>query len=329
MGMAFAFLMNTQKEIMAAPMNTETKNAVNATDIDAQYDEKAKRLLGNKIILAHILVKTIDEFRGMNPKDVVSYIEGEPFISIVPVEPGLTNAAKEENGQRIVGMNTENTEINEGLVRFDIIFYVRMKDGISQVIVNVEAQKDEPTSYHILNRAVFYVSRLVSSQKERDFVKTNYNDIKRVFSIWVCMNMDENCMDYVHLTDDKLLGSYPWKGGINLLNIVLIGIANELPEHDDKYELHRLLSTLLSMELSVDEKIGIMEKEYSIAVDDRIREDVSAMCNLSQGIRDNTLVDVIMNMYENNFTLEQIAVATKKSVEEIRAIIKKREPVLA
>ena len=42
---------------------------------------------------------------------------------------------------------------------------------------------------------------------------------------------------------------------------------------------------------TVDEKLGIMEKEYSIAVDDRIREDVSAMCNLSQGIRDNTLVD--------------------------------------
>ena len=258
MGMAFAFLMNTQKEIMAAPMNTETKNAVNATDIDAQYDEKAKRLLGNKIILAHILVKTIDEFRGMNPKDVVSYIEGEPFISAVPIEPGLTNAEREENGQRIVGMNTENAEINEGLVRFDIIFYVRMKDGISQVIVNVEAQKDEPSGYHILNRAVFYVSRLISSQKERDFVKTNYNDIRRVFSIWVCMNMDENSMAYVHLAKDDLLGSYPWKGGIDLLNIVLIGIANELPEHDDKYELHRLLSTLLSMGLTADEKLGII-----------------------------------------------------------------------
>ena len=154
-------------------MDTEIKNAVSATDQDAQYDDKAKRLLGNKIILAHILVKTVDEFKGMNPKDVVSYIEGEPFISVVPVEPGLANIEKEENGQRIVGMNTENAEINEGLVRFDIIFYVRMKDGISQVIVNVEAQKDEPSGYHILNRAVFYVSRLVSSQKERDFVKTN------------------------------------------------------------------------------------------------------------------------------------------------------------
>ena len=41
------------------------KNAVSATDQDAQYDDKAKRLLGNKIILAHILVKTVDEFRGL------------------------------------------------------------------------------------------------------------------------------------------------------------------------------------------------------------------------------------------------------------------------
>ncbi len=316
-------------------MDTEIKNAVRAADKDAQYDEKAKRLLGNKIILAHILVKTVDEFKGMNPKDVVSYIEGEPFISVVPVEPGLTNAEKIpsgdglKDGQRIVGLNTENAEINEGLIRFDIIFYVRMKDGISQVIVNLEAQKDEPIGYHILNRAVFYVSRLVSSQKERDFVKTNYNDIRRVFSIWVCMGMDENSMAYVHLAKDDLLGSYPWKGRLDLLNIVLIGIANELPEHDEKYELHRLLSTLLSMELTVDEKLGIMETEYSIHADEKIREDVSAMCNLSQGIKDNTLVDVIINMYENNFTIDQIALATKKSVEEVKAIIEKRMPVLA
>ena len=310
-------------------MDTEIKNAVSAADKDAQYDEKAKRLLGNKIILANILVKTIDEFKGMNPKDVVSYIEGEPFISMVPVEPGLTNAEKEKAGQRIVGLNTENAEINEGIIRFDIIFYVRMKDGISQVIVNLEAQKDEPTAYHILNRAVFYVSRLVSSQKERDFVGINYNDIRRVFSIWVCMGMDENNMAYVHLSKDDLLGSYPWKGRLDLLNIVLIGISNELPEHDEKYELHRLLSTLLSMELTVDEKLGIMETEYSIHADEKIREDVSAMCNLSQGIKDNTLVDVIINMYENNFTIDQIALATKKSVEEVKAIIEKRMSVLA
>ena len=66
-------------------MNTELKNAVKATDKDAQYDTSAKRLLGQKSILAHILVKTVDEFKGMNPKDVVNCIEGTPHISTVPV----------------------------------------------------------------------------------------------------------------------------------------------------------------------------------------------------------------------------------------------------
>lgn len=58
---------------------SELRSAINASDINAQYDEKAKSLLSNKIILAHIMVKTVDEFLGMNPKDVVQYIEGDLF----------------------------------------------------------------------------------------------------------------------------------------------------------------------------------------------------------------------------------------------------------
>ncbi len=261
-------------------METEIKNAVHAAGKEAWYDEKAKRLLGNKIILAHILVRTIGEFKGMDPKDVMAYIEGEPFISEVPVEPGLTNHPKAGNGQRVLGMNTENTEINEGLVRFDIVFYVRMKDGLSQIIVNVEAQKDAPSKYKILNRAVFYVCRLVSSQKERDFVHMDYDSIKRVYSIWL-----------------------------------------------------RLLGTLFSEHMEAGEKLNIMETEYGIPADDDLRKDVGAMCNLSEGILEKGIAKgriegriegekkIILNMRNNNFTLEQIALATDKSVEEIESII--------
>lgn len=148
-------------------MGTEIKNAVSAADKDAQYDEKAKRLLGNK---------------------------------------------------------------------------------------------DAPTEYNVLNRAIFYVSRLISSQKERDFINTNYDDIKQVFSIWICMNINQNCMNYVHLTNDRLLGSYEWEGKIDLLGIVLIGLSKELPEHDEKYELHRLLGALLSRNLSSDEKLKLLKQ---------------------------------------------------------------------
>ena len=314
-------------------MNTEIANAVNAAGDKAQYDTRVKRLLAQKSILAHILVKTVDEFKGMKPEDVVKYIEGEPSISVVPVEPGLANMEKTDAaGQRIVGLNTENAEINEGLVRFDIIFYVRMKNGLSQIIVNIEAQKDEPTEYKILNRAIFYVSRLISSQKERDFVNTNYDDIKQVFSIWICMNMDDNSLSHIHLTKDELLKPCNWKGNLDLLNIVLIGITNEIPEHDEKYEMHRLIGALLSSELKEQEKLDIIEHEYNIPISQEFREDVRIMCNLSTGIEERatekTSEKFILNMYKKGYTLDQIADVAETGVDEVEAIIKKKEPAM-
>ena len=220
-----------------------------------------------KSILVHILVKTVDEFKGMNPKDVVDCIEGTPHISTVPVELGLTNAASEKNGERLVGFNTENEEINEGLVRFDIVFYVRMLDGLSQIIINVEAQKDEP------------------------------------------------------------------KGNLDLLNIIMLGLAKNLPEHDETYELHRLLGALLSQELTIDEKLNIIGNEYDIPIEENFRKDVSVMCNLSQGIEEKGIAigeaGLIMKMYKNGFTAEQIASATDKDIEEVKAIIAGKEPALA
>ena len=311
-------------------MNTEIANAVNAAGDKAQYDTRVKRLLAQKSILAHILVKIVDEFKGMKPEDVVKYIEGEPSISVVPVEPGLANMEKTDaTGQRIVGLNTENAEINEGLVRFDIIFYVRMKNGLSQIIVNIEAQKDEPTEYKILNRAIFYVSRLISSQKERDFVNTDYDDIKQVFSIWICMNMDDNSLSHIHLTKDEMLKPCNWKGNLDLLNIVLIGITNEIPEHDEKYEMHRLIGALLSSELKEQEKLDIIEHEYNIPISQEFREDVSIMCNLSQGIEDKAIAKIVMNMYKIGYTPNQIADAVGVSVDEVETIIKKKEPAMA
>ena len=50
-------------------MNTEITNAVSAAGDKAQYDTRVKRILAQKNILAHILVKTVDEFKEMKPED--------------------------------------------------------------------------------------------------------------------------------------------------------------------------------------------------------------------------------------------------------------------
>ena len=324
-------------------MNEELKKTVRAVQGMEQYDESVKQVLAHKIILANILVNTVKDFKGMKPEEVEKLIEGEPYISSVPVEPGMTNKknANQKRHEKIVGMNTEDIETAEGMVRFDILFYVRTKDGLSQIIVNIEAQKDEPAGYQILNRAAFYVSRLVSSQKERDFVNTNYDDIKQVFSIWICMNMASNSMSHIHLIKDEMLEPYDWKGNMDLLNIVLIGITDELPEHDEKYELHRLIGTLLSSGLKEQEKLDIIEHEYNIPVSNEIREDVRVMCNLSAGIEERaeeratkratekTSEKFILNMYKKGYTLEQIADVAEISVDAVEAVIQKKAPVMA
>ena len=124
-------------------MDNEIVYSSKATDQKAQYDASAKRLLGQKIILAHILIRVVEEFKDMDADTVASLIEGEPYISQVPVEPGLTNKdmLDARTGERIVGLNTESSEIDEGQIYFDIIFYVRMRDGLAKMIINLEASQ--------------------------------------------------------------------------------------------------------------------------------------------------------------------------------------------
>ena len=114
---------------------------------------------------------------------------------------------------------------------------------------------------------------------------------------------------------------------LDLLNIVMIGLAKELPEYDEQYEIHRLLGALLSSKLTTDEKLNIIEREYDIPVGEDLRKDVSVMCNLSQGVREEGRAEgeakIILKMYQKGNAIEQIAINTDKSIDEIREILAK------
>ena len=75
--------------------------------------------------------------------------------------------------------------------------------------------------------------------------------------------------------------------------------------------------------------------KFNQVVKSNICKEVDTMCNLSQGIVDRVteevtaknLIDFIMNMYNNKFSMEQISLATKKSVDEVKRIIEEHETV--
>ena len=114
-----------------------------------------------------------------------------------------------------------------------------------------------------------------------------------------------------------------------MLNIVLIGITNELPKHDEKYELHRLLGALLSANLKVNEKLDIIGNEFQIPLESDIRKDVSEMCNLSQGIEDrayergtaNGLAEAVIRMHKKGYSIEQIGDMLDMDIEKVKAIV--------
>ena len=160
------------------------------------------------------------------------------------------------------------------------------------------------------------------------------------------MNMKKNSLSHIHMVKDDLLGEQDWKGNLDISNIVMIGLAKEIPPKEERYELHRLLGALLSQTMTAEQKLKLMEQEYDIPVDRRgIRDEVKIMCNLSEGVeemgyakgeaagkiigrsegrlegRSEERADIILKMHKKGYSLEQIMDVTEMSEAEIKAII--------
>jgi hypothetical protein len=120
------------------------------------------------------------------------------------------------------------------------------------------------------------------------------------------MDTNENCMDYIHLTDEHLLGSHKWKGRLDLLNVIMIGLGKEISKADDEdFKLHRLLGTVFSDKIPLDEKLKVMKDEFNIPMEEDLKEDLNDMCNLSQGIVERTTRNVTDKINELNERLSE------------------------
>lgn len=167
------------------------------------------------------------------------------------------------------------------------------------------------------------------------------------------MNMPEDALHHIHLTDDCLLGHSEPDGGLDLMNILLVELAKDVPDADAGRRLHRLLGTLFSRKMKGTEKQKVIHEEYGIPLESGIGKEADIMCNLSERIEEEALArgreegeargreegeakgrkegeakgrkegeaKLILTMHRKGCTAEQIAEMTDKSVEEIVAII--------
>lgn len=270
------------REILEAP-NSMAKDIENMKGAE-QYDAVCKRVLSQKSILAWIMKSCLREYRDESIENIRDcYIEGTPQVASVPVERDETNVS-----EHIIGDNAEDTSRTEGKTLYDIIF-TALIPGTSEsvyLIINVEAQGSSELSYPLIKRGIYYAGRILTAENGRYFVSSHYEDIRKVYSIWVCMNPQ---LERANTIVEYRIERMPMEGDFSekltdydLMTVVMINVGRD--NHQKAKSLLRLLRIVFAKDMTPQEKKISLAGDYELPMTEEIQKGMSEMCNLSKAL---------------------------------------------
>ncbi|MDD3795194.1 MAG: hypothetical protein PHE06_04340 [Lachnospiraceae bacterium] len=267
---------------------THIMRSLNMAGAMIQYDAYVKNLLADKTLLAHILKAAVSELKGKSIKEIISCLGDEIQISRAAVAPGETDWP-----EKIGGTANEDTIPQEGKITYDIRFHLWLpadEDIRIKVLMNLEAQKDMEKPYDMVTRGIFYGARMISAQLDTEFRSSEYQNIKKVYSIWICMNSPQyigNGISRYSITKQDLMGITPdHPESYDKMAIVMIYL-NQQKEPKGKNIFH-LLNALLSPTAPMEQKRAILQ-EFDIAVSKKMEKEINEMCNLGEGIAEKAI----------------------------------------
>ncbi len=244
------------------------------------YDAYAKSLLAHKEVLANILKYTVREFMNCSLSEIIACLTGKPEIGteLVDDEDFLTK-------MDVAG--SETVSVNDGIRSFDIKFQVKIPgdDRESNLIINIESQNKYNPGYTLEKRGIYYLSRLISSQYNVEFTKSNFDQLKKCYSIWICVNAPQeiaNTVTEYRFKPEFLVGEVPdVPQRYDLMSLIMINLGAK----DKNYcgVIKMLDQLLVELEKNRKSASDILAKEYQIHYR-TIEKEALGMCNLSDGI---------------------------------------------
>lgn len=251
----------------------------------AKYDAVVKQLLSDKQFLSRILKRFTDEFKDIPVEDIENkYIEPDIIPSSVEISKNRSN---------VEGIGTDDNSLNEGNMRYDILFkayYPGDKDKLIGLYINIEAQNAYYKGYEIETRGIYYAARRFSSQLTRIDNNSDYSSLWKVYSIWICMgnipDKEANTATLYRFGKNDIIGTVNKpKECYDLLNVVILRL-NDRIECDDT--VMEMLRTLCSNLIEPAAKLKRLES-LGINVDGNIEKGVNSMCNLSDLVETRAL----------------------------------------
>ncbi len=277
---------------------TMLASQLEAVGANACLDSSCKRLIANKIILAWIMQNVMEEYRDYDVTTIAErFIEGTPTIAAKAVH-------QDTKVQELVrGEDTVDKTVSEGTVIYDILFraIIPREGNAVNMIINVEAQKDYYPGYPLVKRGIYYCCRMISSQYGTEFSNSHYEDINKVYSIWICIDPPQNkkySISKYSITEQMLVGNYKETlENYDLLSAIIICLGETKPQ-GERQTLIDMLSILFSTDMNVKEKKKCLEENFGIKMTTQLDREVSDMCNYSEwveekGIEKGTMATLI------------------------------------
>lgn len=264
-------------------VNTNLAEALTSLEEkQAMHDDYAKLILADPQVLANIVKVIVPEFRSYSIDEIIPCI-GETVVSL---------RLPEKLCVRIESVGTEDIDADDGKIVYDIRFPLYYNNRTIKLLVNVEAQRstsDSKLGYHIESRIAYYMARMVSSQKNVEFIKSNYDELKDIYSIWICMDTQEGEDSIIELgIQPRLLyGKSNWMPKRSVMNGAIIRIRDNKDREESKNKLIAMLEVLLSGARK-KEKMQQLEG-YGLKMTTELEGCVNDMCNISEVILERGL----------------------------------------
>ncbi|SDX05252.1 conserved hypothetical protein (putative transposase or invertase) [Lachnospiraceae bacterium KHCPX20] len=306
-----------------------------------QYDIQAKKILADKYLLAVIMAAVVEEFHGMDIDEVMESIDGDPEV---------------ETG-RIICDGEEDAILTGGRIHYDIKFTVHIKQsGNIKLYMNLEAQRDYYPGYDLVTRGIYYGATMLSTQWEKEIRPEDYSNLKKVYSIWLCMNsseQDANTITEYSIHPTMVYGEPKRIGRYDLISVIMIRLSNkgasELTREtmDAIQRMNGALYTIFKSKKTATEKCKDLQENYGIPVSETFENEVKTMCNFSEVIlekgfeegrekgreegmekgfekgEERTRREAIRNMLK--FGVSKETIATEYPLELVEQIIREKE----
>jgi hypothetical protein len=172
-----------------------------------------------------------------------------------------------DGDHRVEGINTESTSIKEQTVYFDIRLkaYLPGKDGVVQLIINLEIQVNDMPGYPLIKRGIYYCARMISEQYGTVFTKEEYSKISKVYSIWICpspaQKRQNTISKYYTIKEDVYGRTDVLPIDYDLMEVVIINLGDA--EKESELEILNLLNVLFSASMSPEKKKDVLSNDFN------------------------------------------------------------------